>query len=66
MIPKKLHDELGQPPGEVELTLNGAALRIVPVHNDALVEADGRLVIPASAITIDDALVQTVRDADRR
>jgi hypothetical protein len=42
------------------------ALRITPVHDDMLVEADGRLVIPASGSSIDDELVQTLRDADRR
>ena len=59
-------DELGLRPGEVELTADGAALRVAPVHEDTLVEVDGRLVIPASGISIDDELVQTLRDADRR
>ena len=34
--------------------------------DDTLVEADGRLVIPASGVTIGDELVQALRDADRR
>ena len=66
VIPMALRDELGLRPGEVELTADGAVLRIVPVHEDTLVEADGRLVIPASGISIDDELVQRLRDADRR
>lgn len=66
VIPKVLRDQLGLRPGEVELTGDGAALRVVPVHDDTLVEADGRLVIPASGSSIDDELVQTLRDADRR
>jgi AbrB family looped-hinge helix DNA binding protein len=66
VIPKALRDQLGLRPGEVELTADGAALRIVPVHEDTLVEADGRLVIPASGTSIDDELVQALRDADRR
>lgn len=66
VIPKALRDELGLRAGEVELSADGAALRVVPVHDDMLVEVDGRLVIPASGITIDDELVQTLRDADRR
>ena len=66
VIPKALRDALGLRPGEVELAADGAALRIVPVHDDALVEADGRLVIPASGVTIGDELVQMLRDADRR
>jgi hypothetical protein len=36
------------------------------VHDDTLVEADGRLVIPASGDTIGDELVQALREADRR
>jgi hypothetical protein len=51
---------------DVELTAHGAALRVVPVHDDMLVEADGRLVIPASGVTIGDDLVQALRNADRR
>ncbi len=66
VIPKALRDHLGLWPGEVELTADGAALRMVPVHEDTLAEADGRLVIPASGTSIDDELVQTLRDADRR
>ena len=66
VIPKVLRDQLGLRPGEVELTGDGAALRVVHVHDDTLVEADGRLVIPASGSSIDDELVQTLRDADRR
>jgi AbrB family looped-hinge helix DNA binding protein len=66
VIPKPLRDQLGLQPGDVELTADGAGLRVVPVHDDTLVEADGRLVIPASGATIGDELVQAVRDADRR
>ncbi len=66
VIPKALRDQLGPRPGDVELTADGAALRIVPVHDDTLVEADGRLVIPASGVAIGDGLVQALRDADRR
>jgi AbrB family looped-hinge helix DNA binding protein len=66
VIPKPLRDQLGLRPGEVELTADGAALRVVPVHDDTLVDADGRLVIPASGTTIDDELVRALRDADRR
>src|SRR6266542_2489421 len=55
-----------QLPADLEQTADGAALRVVPVHDDTLVEADGRLVIPASGVTIGDELVQVLRDADRR
>ena len=66
VIPKSLREQLGLRPGEVELSADGAALRVVPVHDDTLVEADGRLVIPASGVAIGDVLVQALRDADRR
>jgi AbrB family looped-hinge helix DNA binding protein len=66
VIPKLLRDQLGSRPGEVELTADGAALRVVPVRDDTLVEADGRLVISASGVTIGAELVQVLRDADRR
>jgi AbrB family looped-hinge helix DNA binding protein len=66
VIPKALREELGLRAGEVELTAEGAALRVVPIHEDSLVEIDGRLLIPASGINIDDELIQTLRDADRR
>ena len=45
---------------------DGAALRVVPVHEDTLEETGGRLVIPASGVTIGDELVQALRNADRR
>ena len=66
VIPKGLREQLGLRPGDVELTADGAALRVVPVYEDTLEEADGRLVIPASGVAIDDQLVQALRDADRR
>jgi AbrB family looped-hinge helix DNA binding protein len=66
VIPKALRNQLGLRPGEVELTADGEALRVITVHDDALVEDGGRLVIPASGVTIGDELVQALRDADRR
>ena len=66
MIPKPLRDQLGLRPGEVELTADGAALRVMPVHDETLVQAEGRLVIPASGATIDDELVRALRDSDQR
>ncbi len=48
------------------MTADGATLRVVAVHDDMLVEADGRLVIPASGGLIGDELVQALRGADRR
>jgi hypothetical protein len=48
------------------VTADGAGLRIVPVHDEDLVEADGRLVIPASGAPVDDDLVRALRESGRR
>jgi AbrB family looped-hinge helix DNA binding protein len=45
VIPKALRDELGLRTAEVELTADGAALWVVPLHVDTLVQADGLLLI---------------------
>ena len=66
MIPKQLRDELGLAPGEVEVSVQGAGLRVEPLAGESLEERDGRLVIPAEGVEIGADLVQTLRDADRR
>ncbi len=66
VIPKSLRDELGIRAGEVELTRDGAGIRIEPVSSDSLVEEAGRTVIPASGTPIDDDLVRALRDAGQR
>jgi bifunctional DNA-binding transcriptional regulator/antitoxin component of YhaV-PrlF toxin-antitoxin module len=66
VIPKQLRDELGLGPGEVEVSAQGAALRVEPVAGESLEERDGRLIIPAEGIEIGADLVQTLRDVDRK
>lgn len=66
VIPKPLRDRLGLRPGEVELTADGSGVRIEPLARDEVIERDGRLVIPATGLAIDDDLVQALRDADQR
>lgn len=66
VIPRALRDRVGMRPGEVEITPDGAGVRIEPVAGEGLVESGGRLVIPASGTTIDDALVRDLRDGDQR
>ena len=66
VIPKALRDSLGLVPGEVEVTPDGAGLRIEPVANDQLEDEDGLLVIPAADVTVTDDPVRTLRDADQR
>ena len=65
VIPKRLRDQVGLRPGEVEVSAYGAGLRVEPVSGtESLDERDGRLVIPAAGLQIDDSLVRTLRDAD--
>lgn len=66
VIPRMLRDRVGITAGEVEITVDGAAVRIEPVAGEGLVEIGGRLVIPASGLGVDDALVRELRDADQR
>jgi len=66
VIPKQLRDLLGLRPGEVDVVADGAALRVEPVVGDALEERDGRLVIPASGVTVTDEEVRRLRDADQK
>lgn len=65
VIPREIRRRVGLDAGEVEITVDGAAVRIEPVTSDELVEVDGRLAIPASGIAIDDELVRELIDADR-
>jgi AbrB family looped-hinge helix DNA binding protein len=66
VIPKPLRDRLGLRPGEVEVVVDGAALRVEPVVGAGLEERDGRLVIPASGTVITDDDVRSLRHADQR
>ena len=66
VIPKALRDHLGLQPGEVEVVADGSALRVEPLATADLEERDGRLVIPASGVELDDDTVQALRDADQR
>lgn len=66
VIPRVLRDRVGIRPGEVEITADGAAVRIEPVVGEGLVEVEGRLVIPPSGAPVDDALVLALRHGDQR
>jgi AbrB family looped-hinge helix DNA binding protein len=66
VIPKQLRDHLGLRPGEVEVTADGAALRVEPLASDSLDERDGLLVIPASGLEMNDEVVRSLRDAGQR
>ena len=66
VIPRRIRDAVGLRAGEVEITEDGAAVRIEPISDEALSEKNGRLVIPASGVVVDDQLVRDLRDADQR
>jgi AbrB family looped-hinge helix DNA binding protein len=66
VIPKALRDHLGLRPGEVEVSADGAGLRVEPLVGDSLDEREGRFVIPAEGAAIDEALVRALRDAGQR
>ncbi len=65
VIPREIRRRVGLGSGEVEITVDGAAVRIEPVAGEDLVEVDGRLAIPASGVRVDDELVRVLIDADR-
>ncbi len=65
MLPKALRLDVGIVPGEVEIVVDGDALRISAVANDDLVEDDGLLLLPdGPALSSDD--VRDLRLADQR
>jgi AbrB family looped-hinge helix DNA binding protein len=66
VVPKVLRDRLGLRPGAVEVSADGAALRVEPVTDQDLERRSGRLVIPATGMKLDDGAVRALRDADQR
>lgn len=65
VIPKELRDRIGLRAGKVEVSVEGAALRVEPVATGRLVERSGRLVVPAGGGRFDDHAVRELRAADQ-
>ena len=66
VIPRQLRDQVGLANGgEVDVELDGAALRIEPVVGTGFVEENGFLVIPASGHPITDEDIRRMIDEDR-
>jgi AbrB family looped-hinge helix DNA binding protein len=67
VIPTSLRSRVGlERGGEVDIRLDGAAIRIEPVVGADISEEDGFLVIPATGEPIDDRAVREMIDADRQ
>jgi hypothetical protein len=66
VIPKSLREQSGLTPGEVEISLDGAAIRIESVAADYLVEEDGLLMLPSGGPELDADAVRELRLADQR
>jgi AbrB family looped-hinge helix DNA binding protein len=66
VIPRALRDRIGLVGGgEVELELDGSAVRIEPVSGSDLKDVAGLLVIPATGTPLTGDLVRELIDADR-
>jgi AbrB family looped-hinge helix DNA binding protein len=66
VIPRSLRHRIGLlGGGEVELEIDGAAIRIKPVAGRELREEGGLLFIPPVGRPIDNTLVRELIDADR-
>ncbi len=66
VIPRALRDRIGLAGGgEVEVELDGAALRIEPISGSELKDVAGLLVIPATGTPLSANLVRELIDADR-
>jgi len=67
VIPKQLRDEVGIVPGDIEVSVDGAAVRVEAVAGTEVVRRNGRLIIPArGGPKLDDEAVRRLRDAGRR
>ena len=66
VVPRALRDSIGLGSGgEVEIELDGAALRIESVAGAELREDDGLLIIPSTGTALTTAAVRGLVDADR-
>jgi AbrB family looped-hinge helix DNA binding protein len=66
VIPRALRDRIGLARGgEVDLVLDGAAIRIEPVSGSELKEVGDLLIIPATGTPLTQGAVRELIDGDR-
>ncbi|WP_027331708.1 AbrB/MazE/SpoVT family DNA-binding domain-containing protein [Mycolicibacterium tusciae] len=66
VIPKALREQSGITAGEVEICLDGSAIRIESVATDTLVEEGGLLLLPSGGPELDADALRELRLADQR
>ncbi|MGC8514232.1 MAG: AbrB/MazE/SpoVT family DNA-binding domain-containing protein [Acidimicrobiales bacterium] len=66
VIPKALRDRVGLHAGEVEIDVDGAAVRIEPVASGAVDRRDGWLAIPSSGRVLTSDEVSGLRYGNHR
>jgi AbrB family looped-hinge helix DNA binding protein len=66
VIPKEMRERIGLRPGEVDVHVDGAGLRIEPVSGEPLLSRAGRVVVAAAGVRLDDDDVRALRNADQR
>lgn len=66
VVPKALREQAGITAGEVEISLQGAAIRIESVATAELVEENGLLLLPDGGPELDEDAVRELRLGDQR
>ena len=67
VVPRSLRSQVGLlDGGEIEIAVDGASIRIEAIPGTDLVEEEGFVVIPPTAVSLDDAAVRELRLADQR
>ena len=65
VVPKALREQSGITAGEVEISVDGAGIRIESVAADELVDADGLLLLPGGGPVLGEEAVRELRLADQ-
>lgn len=66
VVPKTLREQAGIAAGEIEISLDGAAIRIESISADELDESNGLLLLPAGGEDLDEEDIRELRLADQR